>query len=127
MNVSLWTAWLFALSTSAIAKPEPIIGSRIHPSDEPAPTIAFKVGADRQTVLHVLGLPNERVGDYLWIYRDFKINREVAAAKGCDTLVVAFQRDRVVATKLTDGDVLRATLAQSKLKPTGPSYADLLR
>ena len=72
-------------------------------------TLGVRNGDTREAVGLKLGRPDWAIGPSLWVYQ-----RNVRAALGgkLDTLVIAFERDRVSAMRLLDGEILRAALAE---------------
>jgi hypothetical protein len=52
------------------------------------------------------------INSNLWVYRDCYSSSEAAREAGCDTLLVAFSSDRVMALKLVNGDVVQSELAK---------------
>jgi hypothetical protein len=119
--------FFLAFAAPAGAKSDPTAVGRLQPDEGQGSAGKFALGALRRKVVAIAGLPNERIGDQLWIYYECGLKHDEPTAKGCDALVVIFKNDRVAAMKLTNVAALRTSLAQQKLKPTGPSYADLLR
>jgi hypothetical protein len=85
-----------------------------------APASAFKPfilelppGAAPAVARRILGAPHATLGPDLWIYWDFDAPNPNRANPEFDTLVVAFEHERVVAVKITDGRVVRQLLAQA--------------
>jgi len=118
---------LLILTALAVAKPESLVGARVHPEDRATAFGKFLLGAQRRTVVEIVGLPDQRIGADFWIYYQCRAIRDDPRTKGLDALVVLFKQDRVVAMRLTDSAALRKLIDQQALKVTGPSYADLLR
>lgn len=124
-TLSIIICLIFA--ATATAKREPVLGGRRPTQDVTSASGMFGIGAERHTVVDLIGLPDHRMGDALWVYYGFKTANDEPRTAGFDAAVIAFERDRVVAIRLTDSSVLRDFIAREKLKVTGPSYADLLR
>ena len=116
-----------ALAAPIAAKTDSAVVGRMHPEEGNGSGGHFGLGAARRTVVAIAGLPDERIGDSIWIYHRCSLSRDHPKTRGFDVMVVVFNADRVAAMKLTDGRALRNLLAQKELKVTGPSYADLLR
>jgi hypothetical protein len=119
--------FLLFLVASNIAAAPATVASSIGYQSESEISRKFGVGAKRGHVMEVIGLPDARVSTDLWIYYHYDGAREKSKGTECDTLIVQFKKDRVVAMKLTSGSALRDLLAQRRVEVTGPSYADLLR
>jgi len=118
---------LCVFATTASAALQPAVVGRLGSASDSGASGQFGLGATRRNVVEVAGLPDARVSGDIWIYYRCEIALGNSGAKNCDTLVIGFKQDRVVAMKLTDGNVLRDLLAQKNIKLTGPAYADLLR
>lgn len=72
-----------------------------------------KIGTAESTVWHFLGFPDRKLGDNVHIYNGFKGNLPEAQDKGCDTLVITFEQDRVVDIKLINPKGVRVLVAAS--------------
>jgi len=118
---------LFILPVTASVASQPAVAARVGFSSESGIYQKFALGATRRSVVEVVGLPDARASGAIWIYHHSGTLQESSNAKNYDTLVIVFKQDRVVAMKLTDGNVLRDLMARRNLKVTGPAYADLLR
>jgi hypothetical protein len=127
MKTFLSLAFCLILAAPAAAKREPVIVGRFQPDTTTNASGKFGVGAERRSVVEIIGLPSHRMGDTLWIYYDFTVVADAPRTGDLDALVIVFKHNRVAALRLTDSAVLRDLIARQKLKVTGPSYADLLR
>ena len=127
VKTSLSMAVLLILATLSAAESQPVTARRIQPEGAVGIPGKFGVGVDHRTVVDIVGAPDHRIGDNLWIYYDCGTIDDDPRARGLDALVVVFRENRVAAIRLTDSAALRNLIAQQKLKVTGPSYADLLR
>jgi hypothetical protein len=127
LTTALKVAVALMLATTAAAETRPVVAGRFQPEWTAGAAGKFGVGAERRTVVQMMGLPEHQIGDSLWIYYQCGTVSDDPRTKGLDALVILFQQNRVAALRLTDSTVLRNLIAQQKLKVTGPSYADLLR
>jgi hypothetical protein len=77
-------------------------------------------GSSPASARKILGAPDAFLRPDIWIYWNFGPNADNPAV---DTLIVAFEQDRVVAVKTTDGRVLRQLLAQAARNAKGNPVA----
>lgn len=124
MNTRLLPLALVALSLGL-----PSLSANPRPSPETTPTgdydvvkVNFGPGASSARVRAQLGRPDATLGPDLWIYWNFGNPHPYRANPEHDTLVVAFERNRVVAVKIADGQAVRRLLASA-----GPGPAIALR
>lgn len=81
-------------------------------ASERGPVIAFRAlretinepvfgrGMPANEVLRLLGEPDERLAQGLWVYWDYRTNRTSLNAQGLDTLVIAISHETVVGLKI---------------------------
>jgi len=80
-------------------------------------------GSSSVVVQKTLGVPSAKMGQDLWVYFNFTHGNPNAVTPAFDTLVVAFENNRVVAVKVTDGRVVRQLLAQHKAQSVPAAVA----
>lgn len=80
-------------------------------------------GASPEVVRKTLGVPSATMGPELWVYFEFSKSNPNAANPAFDTLVIAFERNRVIAVKITDGRVVRRLLAEHQAQLAAASLA----
>ena len=80
-------------------------------------TLNLRPGSSPDAARAALGTPDATLGPWIWIYWNFGPNRENPRF---DTLVVAFDNDRVFTVKITDGRVVRQALAQAAARNAKP-------
>ena len=89
------------------------------------------IGMERETVRALFGAPSAQLSAEVWVYFDCQLASAVAtngrksgAAEKFNTLVVAFQQERVSAIRACESAPVRALLAaQSKRKSSAPAIA----
>ena len=77
----------------------------------------LKPGSSSAEVRSALGPPHATLGADLWIYWNFGAPNPNGANPAYDTLVIAFERNRVSAVKITDGRAVRQLLAAAQNQP----------
>lgn len=80
-------------------------------------------GASSAVARRILGAPQATLGSDLWIYWNFGAPNPNRANPEFDTLVVAFEQERVIAVKITDGRVVRQLLAQAAAQAKAAAVA----
>jgi hypothetical protein len=85
------------------------------------PTLEHGVaGLSETEALRMLGRPTERLTPELWIYWKYYSPEQARDSGGCDTLVVAFARGKVIGMKLVSAADLRARLERRRPPNAGP-------
>lgn len=86
------------------------------------PEAMYGRGTPRGQVLKVLGEPSARLGANVWVYFHFRADDPTVDPK-LDTLVLAFERDKVIGLRLSDDATMRRIVAQRAPKLAGPVVA----
>ena len=76
-----------------------------------------RVGDAESSVTYNLGTPARKLGDDVYVFNGFKANLPEARDKGCDTLVITFERNRVVDIKMINPRGVRMLIAASNRGP----------
>jgi hypothetical protein len=90
--------------------------SEVNPTSRGNDTITR--GASQAFVWLTMGQPFRKISPDIWLYHGFQANLDAANEEGCDTLVVTFEKDRVVDLKLVNPRAITILAANVKLNRT---------
>lgn len=92
------------------SEPRELIGYRGVKS-APNPFHHARHGMLRFDVIVAVGMPDQKLSPDVWIYWDCKSNNPADSERGFDTMVLRFEKDRLIQMRLVEGRAIKAFIA----------------